>query len=226
VLLLRFLGLFFASVARGDAAAGWLPLDVIAPTSFLVRAAVVLVFAASVLPQLVESERLAVAGWVILGVLGMATMPVIVSAAIGTSTLFSRRLRVGEFAELGRVSGRVRAITMLEVLLEDEDGSELRVPHLLTLLAPVVRRGAAPVVELDMTVPAARAGELRGLLVDAAGSVGARPDAALLSVGRRGARFRVRARSAEPEARLLLCRTLLARLDAAGALVPVRRRER
>ena len=49
--LVRFVGLFFVSVARGETPLPWLPADLAAPTSVLLRSAIVvaaLVFAAPV----------------------------------------------------------------------------------------------------------------------------------------------------------------------------------
>ena len=40
--LVRFVGLFFASVARGETPLGWLPADLAAPTSVLLRSGIVI----------------------------------------------------------------------------------------------------------------------------------------------------------------------------------------
>ncbi|HKU42955.1 MAG TPA: mechanosensitive ion channel domain-containing protein [Polyangiales bacterium] len=136
--LLRFVELFFVGVQRGEARAAWLPRDLIEPASVLVRVAIVLlavVFAGPVVSGEPDSV-LSRAGVVVLMSLALATTPLLASIALGTLTIFTRRLRVGRNVELGGKTGQVTSVGLLDVRLRDADGAEVRVPHFAALLKP------------------------------------------------------------------------------------------
>jgi small-conductance mechanosensitive channel len=50
--------------------------------------------------------------------------------------VYGGALRPGDSAEVGGRRGRVVEVTFREIVLEDEDGARVRVPHLLALLHP------------------------------------------------------------------------------------------
>jgi small-conductance mechanosensitive channel len=54
----------------------------------------------------------------------------------GTVVLFGRRLRAGQTVEIGEYRGRISAIGLLEICLEEKQGVEVRVPHIYALLRP------------------------------------------------------------------------------------------
>ena len=115
LLLVRFVGLFFSSVARGETSLSWLPIDLAAPTSILVRAGIVLLALVLAAPLVTGSDdgALSRAGLVALVVLGLSTMPLVACVAVGTAVVFGRRLKVGEYAEIGGRAGVVRALSLL-----------------------------------------------------------------------------------------------------------------
>jgi small-conductance mechanosensitive channel len=69
--------------------------------------------------------------------LALALTPLFCSAVCGGVLIFTRRLQVGRQIELGALSGRIVNVRLLDTVLRDNDGSEVRVPHLRTLLTPL-----------------------------------------------------------------------------------------
>nr|AYM52943.1 putative membrane protein [Jahnella sp. MSr9139] len=220
IVLVRFVGLFFDSVARGETTVEWLPADLAVPTSLLVRAAIILAFFVLAAPLVTGDDggTLARVGIIAVVALGLAITPLLASVAVGVTVVYGRRLRVHDFAEIGGREGRVCAITLLEVRLEDARGHEVRVPHLLGLIHPTRVLGPEPLVTVVLTLAPATAGQedVRDLLLDAAGAVGQRPAADLLAFDADGALYSVSAYSSAPDARARLNAALAAALTAAG----------
>jgi hypothetical protein len=106
--------------------------------------------------------------------------------------VFGRKIRPGDFAEMGGRTGRVRKVTLLEVELEDPLGCELRVPHLMTLVRPTRIVGKAPLVTVDVAVnPRASQRSVHEALLAAAKSTSGRAKVELLSIDEGAARWRV-----------------------------------
>jgi small-conductance mechanosensitive channel len=173
--LVRFVGLFFAGVARRETALAWLPPDLAAPTSVLLRVAIVvaaLVFAAPIVTG-DPNGALARAGAIALIAVGLAGTPLLATGLVGSVVLFGRRLRVGEHVEFAGSLGRISAINLFELRLETRDRSELRIPHLMLLRSPLRGLGLRPRigVELSVSATAAPSAVLR-LLDEAAAKVG------------------------------------------------------
>lgn len=229
VVLVRFIGLFFDSVGRGETTVEWLPADLAAPTSVLVRSAVILSFFVVAAPLVTGDDggTLARVGIVAVVALGLAVTPLLACVAVGVTVVYGRRLRAGDFAEVGGRAGRVRGITLLEVRLEDDRGSEVRVPHLLGLLHPTRVLGPLPLVTVTLTLASHTAAQddVLDLLEEAARNVGERPQAELLSFDADGARYAVSAYSAAPKARSRLYATLAEALAAADVPLGRDRRE-
>jgi len=196
-LVLRFVGLFFGSVARGETTLGWLPSDLAIPTAALVRLGIVVAVLLFAAPLITGSDNgaLAHAGVAALVAVGFASAPVLASIAVGVPVIYRRKVRAGDFAEVGGRSGRVLSISLLEVRLEDADGCEVRVPHLMSLLYPTRTLGPSPAATVDIVVdPRAQQAEVRQLLYDVARRFGSfcRVDLVRLDAG--GAHYRVVAR--------------------------------
>jgi len=194
VLVVRFVGLFFANVASGETKLGWLPADLAEPTSVVVRAGLVVVALIVAAPLLTGSDEgaLSRAGVATLVAIGLACTPVLACAAVGVPQVFGRKLRPGDYAEMGGRAGRVRKVTLLEVELEDVFGCELRVPHLLALVRPTRILGQAALVTVDVSIDA-RAPQTRAheTLLAAARTVSPRARVELVSLDQRAARYRV-----------------------------------
>ncbi|MEO8183264.1 MAG: mechanosensitive ion channel domain-containing protein [Deltaproteobacteria bacterium] len=217
--LLRFVGLFLASVARRETVLTWLPADLAGPASVLLRAAIVvaaLVFGAPIVTGSADGT-LGRSGAILLVALGLAATPLFASALLGTLTLFGRRLVVGEYVRVRDRLGRISAINLLELRLETSDRTEQRIPHLLLFGSALERLGLSPRFAVEVLVAGdappllaldalARAGELVGK--DAA--------AELLAVEAGAARYRVSATCGNASGRSALLVACLEALTDAG----------
>ena len=217
--LVRFVGLFFASVARGETPLPWLPADLAAPTSVLLRSAIVvaaLVFAAPIVTG-DPNGALARAGAIVLVALGLASTPLLATGLVGVTVLFGRRLRLGEFAEVGGTVARISAINLLEVRLVDVHHGELRMPHLLSLFRPLRVLGMRPRLAIDVPVAASAAQDkAREILLEAAYRCGHDPKLDLLAFDADGAHYRLSALCDSLDGARELAETALADLAAAG----------
>jgi small-conductance mechanosensitive channel len=193
-LVFRTLRLFFESVARGETRLRWLSPELAAPVGTLLRGAFVLLAVLFAAPLITGEDTGALSrlGTAVLVVLALGAVPLVASVAVGLPTVLRRTLRPGELVELGGRQGQVRAVTLLEVQLEDGVGAELRVPHLVAFLHPSRALGAVPRRTLEVMVGSAE-DQLRvqSVLLEAAGSHASGARAELISLDGRGARWRV-----------------------------------
>ena len=192
----RFVELFFGGVARGETRLDWLPRDLAGPTSLVVRAGMVLVSIVLAAPLVTGSDdgSLSRVGMAALAALGLACTPVLACAAAGVPVVFGRRLKPGDFVEAGGRVGVVRDVTLLEIVLEDAVGCELRVPQLLALWHPTRILGSAPMVSVEIVIDAhERPAKVEDALVGATVATCERATVDLLSLDADGARWRVSA---------------------------------
>ena len=129
-IVVRFIRLFFASVEVGETQLAWLPPDLAAATSAVLRLGVVvgaLVVGAPLVTG-TDGGTASRAGFVVIGALGLALVPLLASMTIGFSTVFWRRYRVGDFVSFDGRQGRVASLTLLEIRVLDGEGSELAHP--------------------------------------------------------------------------------------------------
>jgi hypothetical protein len=190
----RFVGLFFVGVARGETYLSWLPRELAGPTSVLVRAGMVLVSIVLAAPLITGTDdgALSRAGVVALVALGLACTPVLACAAAGVPTVFGRRIKPGDFVEAGGRAGIVRDLTLLELVLEDAVGCEVRVPQLLGLWHPTRVLGGAPMVTIELAVdPYERPAKVQEALVGAAAATCERARVDLVSLDADAARWRI-----------------------------------
>jgi small-conductance mechanosensitive channel len=217
--LVRFIGLFLGSVARGETHVAWLSPELAAPTSALVRLGVVLA-ALVVLAPLVTGHpegALARSGSIVLMALGLAATPAFATAVLGAIVLFGRRLRPGQYVRIGRHAGRISSIGLLEIRLEDAGGVELRVPHLYSLYQPTTVLGLRATHMLDIAVaPTARLDDVRALLLQIAGEHGEGEKVELLQVDADRALFRLRVRAEGRDAASTLRLAVFAALAREG----------
>jgi small-conductance mechanosensitive channel len=220
--LLRFTGLFLASVARRETSLGWLPADLALPASVLIRIAIVvcaLVFAAPIVTGSADGS-LGRTGAILLVALGLAATPLFASGLLGAVVLFGRRLAVGEYIQIQGRLGRILSINLLELRLQTADGTEQRVPHLLLLSNTLERLGLAPRLSVEVVV----SGEAAPLhVLQILGAAGARTgrDAAaeLVSVESGGARYRLTATLSSLSGRSPLLQAVVEALAEAGISV-------
>jgi small-conductance mechanosensitive channel len=191
---MRFIELYFAGVTRGQERASWLPRDLVTPTSALVRVAVLLlalIFAGPTLTGDPESV-LAKLGSMVLLALALASTPLLCSVVLGVVAIFSRRLRVGRLVELGGQSGRVITVGLLDVLLRDDHGRDVRVPHLLSLLRPARLHSVEPRLWIELAVsPEAEPQRVQQLLLAIASEFGSGATSELIEIDADAARYAV-----------------------------------
>jgi hypothetical protein len=219
--LVRFTGLFLASVARRETLLRWLPADLAPPASLLLRSGIVIaavVFAAPVVTGS-SDDSLGRAGTVVLWALGLAATPLLASGFLGATLLFDRRLGVGDHVRFQGQLGRITQVNLLELRLVSATGSEWRVPHLLLLTSPLERLGASPRVSVELSLPRAIA-PARVLDALAAPGAGAAHETErvveIVAVDATGIRYRITATLDTLAERSLLLRGALDALDAAG----------
>jgi hypothetical protein len=190
----RFVGLFFAGVARGETNLTWLPRELAGPTSVLVRSGMVIASIVLAAPLITGTDdgALSRAGIVALVALGIAGTPLLACAAAGVPVVFGRHVRPGEFVEAGGRSGVVRDVTLLEIVLEDAIGCEVRVPQLLGLWHPIRLLGSGAMATMEITVdPHQRPARVEEALVGAAVATCERARVELVSLDADGGRWRV-----------------------------------
>ena len=193
-LVIRTLRLFFESIARGETRVRWISADLATPVSVLLRGAIVVLAILFAAPLITGEDTGALSrlGTAVLLALALAAVPLLASVAVGLPTVLGRTVRPGEVVELGGRRGQVRAVGLLEVQLEDPDGADLRVSHLVAFLHPSRALGASPRRVLEVVVGSAEdQARVEVVLLEAAGSPASGARAELLSLDARGARWRV-----------------------------------
>jgi small-conductance mechanosensitive channel len=221
-ILMRFTGLFMASVARRETSLAWLPADLAQPASVLLRICIVLgalVFAAPIVTGSTEGS-LGRTGAVVLVALGLAATPLFASGLLGAVVLFGRRLAVGEYVQIQGRLGRIASINLLELRLQTSDGTEQRIPHLLLLAHSIERMGPAPRLSVEVVVPTDVApARVLELLTAAGERTGRDASAELVSVEPVGARYRVTATCSSLSGRSPLLQGVVEALAATGVSV-------
>jgi small conductance mechanosensitive channel len=133
----RIVELFFKGATREHFI--WVPRELVGAVSALIRVAIVVlavIFAGPIASGDPEGVLARLGSCVLLGV-SLALTPLFCSAACGGVMIFTRRLQVGRQIELGSLQGRVVNIRLLDVVLRDGEGSEIRVPHVRALFTPL-----------------------------------------------------------------------------------------
>jgi len=196
VLVVRFVGLFFGSIGRGETTLGALPRDLAVPTGALVRVGIVIVALLVAAPLITGNDdgALARAGVATLVALGFASAPILASIVAGIPAIYGRRVRVGEHVEIGGRAGRVAAISLLEIRLEDDLGCQIRVPHLTSLLSPIRVLGRSPLVVVDIVAdPLAAQTHVRSVLLAETRRLGIDAKVELVRLDAEGAHYRIAA---------------------------------
>lgn len=212
--VIRFVGLFMESVSRGETRVAWMPSDFARPVSAILRVSIVVLALLVATPLITGSDdgALSRAGLFALFALGLASTPVLASVAAGSVVVFGRKLRRGEYVELGPRAGRVIAVSLMEVRLLEREGSELRVPHLMSLFQPTRVVGKLPLTQVELTVRGAPETAARRVLDAEIRPVGSKVRIQLLSIDADSASYRVTAEEPSSGALEAAIRRALARI--------------
>jgi len=215
----RFADLFFAGVGRGETHVAWLPMDLARPTSLLVRAGIVLCSIVLAAPLITGSDdgALSRAGVVALVALGLACTPLLACAAAGIPVVFGRRIVPGSFVQVGGSTGLVKEVTLLELVLEDPLGCQVRVPQLLGLWHVTRILGVGPSDAFDLaTDPRESPAKVAHALLQAASGVCQRPKVEMVSIDIDGARWRVSGIPKDAAKTAALAESTLRAIQSAG----------
>jgi len=193
-LVIRTLRLFFDSIARGETHVRWISAELARPVGVLLRTGLLVLAILFAAPLITGGDtgalsRLATA---VLLTLALAAVPLLASFVVGLPTVLGRTLRPGEMVELAGHRGQVREVNMLEVRLEDPEGAEVRIPHLVAFLHPARAMGTAQRRTLEVVVVSEEdQARVAAVLLEAAGSHASGARAELVGLDARGARWRV-----------------------------------
>jgi small-conductance mechanosensitive channel len=192
--LVRFVGLFFDSISRGDTRVGWLSRDLAPPTSVLARFGIVVISLVLASP-LITGETdgvLSRVGLIALVAVALAATPLLASVIVGITVVFGRRMKRGDDVEVGGRKGKVLDVNLLEVRIEDDALAEVSVPHLLGLLHPTRVHRHARLATIDVVVDAGAAqDEVERALFAAARAHSSRGRVELVHLDGTGAHWRI-----------------------------------
>ena len=192
--LVRFVGLFFDSISRGDTRVGWLARDLAPPTSVLARFGIVVVALVLASPLITGETDGVISrlGLIALVAVALAATPLLASVVVGITVVFGRRMKRGDDVEVGGRRGKVLDVNLLEVRIEDDALAEVSVPHLLGLLHPTRVHRHARLVTIDIVVDAAAPqDEVERVLFAAARAHSSRGRVELVHLDGTGAHWRV-----------------------------------
>ncbi len=192
--LVRFVGLFFDSITRGDTRVGWISRDLARPTSALARLGII-VLALVLGSPLITGENdgvIARVGLVALLAGALAVTPLLASSVVGITVVFGRRMKRGDEVEVGGRRGRVLDVTLLDVRIEDDALAEVSVPHILALVHPTRVHRHAQLATLEVVVdPRHPQDEVERVLFEAARAQSSRGRVELVYLDDAGAHWRV-----------------------------------
>ena len=192
--LVRFVGLFFDSISRGDTRVGWLARDLARPTSVLARFGIVVVALVLASPLITGETDGVISrlGFIALVAVALAATPLLASLVVGITVVFGRRMKRGDDVEVGGRRGKVLDLNLLEVRIEDDALAEVSVPHLLGLVHPTRVHRHARLVTIDIVVDAAAPqDEVERVLFAAARAHSSRGRVELVHLDASGAHWRV-----------------------------------
>jgi len=133
--LIQVAGVFFSRVERGHFALGWLDADTARPTRRLVTIIVSVFALAMAYPYLPGAHTDAFKGLsVLVGLMvSIGASGLVGQAASGFILMFSRAIRVGEFARIGDVEGTVTDLGTFVTRLRTGMGEEVVLPNALVV---------------------------------------------------------------------------------------------
>jgi len=126
-------------VAQGETKTDWVGRDMAEALGGLIGIVIVvvaLVFAAPIVTGQ-PAGAFAKVGTHLLLAPALGAAPILASAALGAVIVLRRHVRTGDRVELGSAVGTVRHFGLVDLVLIDDHGDEVRVPYLAALLSPL-----------------------------------------------------------------------------------------
>lgn len=135
LLVIRFIALYAAAIESREITDGWLSPATARTSGKLLIILTGLLALLFVTPLLTGDSdgsltRLGVLG---LGAVALGSTPYIASCVIGVRAVYSGSFSTGDSVSYGGQRGRVLYVGLYDVLLADDEGAEIRVPHLMSL---------------------------------------------------------------------------------------------
>lgn len=218
LVLVRFVELFFSSVAKHETTLSWIAPDLAPVVSVLVRVGIVLgalVFAAPVVTG--DSDgALTRVGLVVTAAFALASTPVLASALVGVAVVLRRVVRVGEYVRIGDVEGLVVGLGLLDIRVQADGGRDVRIPCLTLLKRSVEGLGKKPLLTVELAVDVSSDPEdVERELRAAAQALGPDAQVELVRIERGGWLFRVQVRCDKLSERGTLNKSLIEALRRA-----------
>jgi small-conductance mechanosensitive channel len=217
VVLVRFVQLFFAGVAKRETEVPWLRAELAEPVSFLLRLGIILsalLFAAPIVTGSTEGV-LPRAGLIALFALGLAATPALASLLVGVGTVFGQKLEPSDLVVFGGRRGRIVGVGLFYVVLQDASGAEIRVPQLMSLFHPTEFLAQRSRVRIEIPLKKLSA-EALDALRRAAKSVGTEAEVKVLGADSDGALVALSVTSSEDDTSTRLFLAATSELEAAG----------
>jgi hypothetical protein len=201
----RAMTVTFDRIITGKTQVSGIPAPLVVPYRLLARAGLVL--GAMLLLPLVsgsDNDLVSRVGFLLLGSLALAGVPLAATAVLGTHALVVERYRLGEWIELRPrngppLVGEITSVDFFHLRLVPESGGEVRVPHLSLLMMPVAHLARTRSLTVEVPVrmsamPPARAIEVLRTAAEKvlrSSGITSPPAVELLEVTVEQARFRV-----------------------------------
>lgn len=138
LLLVRFVSLYCAAIERGEIESEWIRPETARTSGTLLVIAVSLAALLLVPPLLAGNAdgSLPRIGLLLMGTLALGATPFLSSCLLGIRAVYENTWRVGDRIEYGGQSGRVVRLALYDVTLKTDEGSLVKVPHLMSLWHP------------------------------------------------------------------------------------------
>lgn len=204
-ILLRFLSLFFAGVARGETSLPWLRAEHALPTSLLLRLLLILCALLFIAPLVTgdSSGVLSLSGVILLAVLGLAGAPLLASVFVGAVLIYGQKIQLGDELQLGPHQGKVIHLGLLSVQLQTPLGACVRIPSLLFLFRTLLRRAPNQRTQVEIQLPQLNQ-ETTERLQRVGSQLGKQVTVEVLQVDPQGAHYRLSLLSSRADARTAL----------------------
>lgn len=144
-------------IKAGRATSAGITPELMAPTKLLLRAGLVLASLLLLVPLITgDSEHLFTrAGYLMLQIVAVALLPLVATVAVGVWSMINRVYRADEWLVLWNgVRAQVYEVDFFYLRVAPEDGGELRIPHLITLVKPLRRLAGPAPLEVEIPAPA------------------------------------------------------------------------
>lgn len=146
--VVRFVTLYCRAIERGEIDSGWIRPETARTSGTLLVAAISIGALLFVTPLFAGNAdgSLPRLGLVLLGAVALGATPYLGSCFLGIRAVYENSWTRGDRIEYGGQKGRVEHLGLFDATLRTDDGSIVRVPHLMSLWHPTRIFPAEPVI--------------------------------------------------------------------------------